>query len=291
MRKLNYLNAGCGSKFHPDWTNIDLMHPSPDVISHNLIKGIPFEDNTFDVVYNAHFLEHLPKYAAPAFINECARVLRPGGIIRIVVPDLENIAREYLRALDEVEQSCNRETSANYEWIMLELFDQFVRTSSGGEMAETLKSECLVNENYIFERMGLSGMSIRNTFLQRERKRSFKSLYQKFRGITFTEVMSTISKLSKRLLPSKRKRIEAFRNGGEVHQWMYDRYSLGKLLQKFDFEDIAVKSATESNIPEWNTYQLDSIDGILFDPVSLFLEARKRISYDNSISQKSNRVL
>lgn len=95
MEKLNYLNVGCGGKFHKDWVNVDMTSNSKDVIVANLLKGIPFPDNSFDVVYHSQVLEHFPKEKARDFIKECFRVLKPDGIIRVVVPDLENIVNEY----------------------------------------------------------------------------------------------------------------------------------------------------------------------------------------------------
>ena len=72
---------------------------SPDVISWNLQKGIPFGSETFDVVYHSHLLEHIDRDHTPEFLRECFRVLRPGGVIRVVVPDLEKWANVYNASL------------------------------------------------------------------------------------------------------------------------------------------------------------------------------------------------
>ncbi len=69
--------------------------------------------------------------------------------------------------------------------------------------------------------------------------------------------------------------IGRFRLGGEIHQWMYDRYSLGQLLAKNGFVDIKVVNADESNIPNWNSFGLDIIGDKVRKPDSLFIEARK----------------
>jgi len=55
-----YLNIGCGGKFHKDWTNIDIVSFSPEVKSFNILKGIPFSENTFEAVYHSQVLEHIP---------------------------------------------------------------------------------------------------------------------------------------------------------------------------------------------------------------------------------------
>ena len=63
-----------------------------------------------------------------------------------------------------------------------------------------------------------------------------------------------------------------FRFGGEIHQWMYDRYSLGRLLEKVGFNDIVVRSADTSYIDNWKDYKLDDTS----ENASLFIEAIKQ---------------
>jgi hypothetical protein len=67
-----------------------------------------------------------------------------------------------------------------------------------------------------------------------------------------------------------------FRQSGEVHQWMYDRYSLALLLEKCGLEKIVQRTATESCIPDWGNWNLDTEpDGTLYKPDSLYMEAIK----------------
>ena len=86
-----------------------------NVVVHNLAKGLPFEDATVDAVYHSHFLEHLDRDVAPGFVAEVHRVLRPGGIHRIAVPNLERLCRYYLEDLDaslvDPEVAARHETS------------------------------------------------------------------------------------------------------------------------------------------------------------------------------------
>ena len=63
-------------------------------------EGLPFADGTFDAVYHAHILEHLAIEEAPRFMQECVRVTKAGGIVRVVVPDLEAICRLYVEKLE-----------------------------------------------------------------------------------------------------------------------------------------------------------------------------------------------
>jgi SAM-dependent methyltransferase len=77
------------------------FHALPDnLMVHDLSLGIPFPDASVDVVYHSHVLEHLDRDVAPGFIRECARVLRTGGTIRVVVPDFERYCRNYLDHVD-----------------------------------------------------------------------------------------------------------------------------------------------------------------------------------------------
>ena len=57
---------------------------------------LPFPTNSFEALYASHLLEHLFLTDAQRLLKECFRVLRPGGVIRIVVPDLRPIVQEYL---------------------------------------------------------------------------------------------------------------------------------------------------------------------------------------------------
>ena len=136
---MRILNLGCGGKTcsHPDIVNIDWslslrLHrhrftkavlkavltgdrlkrfestPS-NILVHNLRNGIPFDDGSVDVVYHSHMLEHLDRANAELFIREAYRVLRPEGVHRIVVPDLEQLASEYLQHLEICKDTRNAE--------------------------------------------------------------------------------------------------------------------------------------------------------------------------------------
>lgn len=279
---MNLLNLGCGSTFHKDWINIDFVSNSDNVQAHNLLEGIPFEAQSMDVIYHSHVLEHFSKVDGIQFIKECYRVLKPQGIIRIAVPDLERIAKEYLKNLDQAILG-KQQAKENYNWIVLELFDQMIRNESGGDMKAYLYQETIPNESFVFERIGMEAKKIRTTFLSKQRKslktkvetdslskktnRFIRKISQKFRGYLS---LSRLSKGDKKAL-----QIGQFRLGGEVHQWMYDRYSLAELLLSVGFENITICSAFESSIADLEHYQLDVVNGEIRKPDSLFIEAQK----------------
>ena len=282
---MKLLNLGCGTTYHKDWINIDFASNSEHVMQHNLLEGIPLKDNVVEVVYHSHVLEHFSKNGGLHFITECFRVLNTNGIIRIAVPDLETIAKEYLRNLQLAIEG-DVEAKHNYDWIKLELFDQTVRNESGGDMKNYLYQPIIANESYVYERIGFEGKIIRESFLRKmtilenkinqlQPKRSIlKSLLNKGKGIiTRMRGVKQIKSLTEQ--DSKALKIGQFRLGGEIHQWMYDRYSLAELLKKVGFTEIKVCSAFESEIQNWGSYQLDVIDGEIRKPDSLFIEAKK----------------
>lgn len=101
-----------------------------DLMRHDLRKGIPFPDRSVDGVYHSHLLEHLDRDVVPIFLAEVKRVLKPGGVHRIVVPDLERDARAYLASLDDA--LAGTATPADHEAQIHVLIEQMVRKESHG---------------------------------------------------------------------------------------------------------------------------------------------------------------
>ena len=148
------LNVGCGRCYHPEWTNIDLVAATPDVRAYDLRRGLPYEDDSFDGVYHSHVLEHLSPDAARGMLTECRRVLRPGGVLRVVVPDLEGIAREYLRTLEDASKQPSAGNLGKHHWMTLEMIDQMTRERCGGEMGETIADPRDTPIEFIRQRLG-----------------------------------------------------------------------------------------------------------------------------------------
>ncbi len=283
MKKLDYLNVGCGNKFHKNWVNLDMSSDSMDVVTANLLNGVPFPENSFDVVYHSQVLEHFPKEKAQDFIRECFRVLKTDGIIRVVVPNLEYIVDEYKKFLNENLKNPNDLSATNYEWILLLMYDQTVRNYSGGQMAEFLKRHNITKENYVIDSLGCMGSSIREIDLSGDNYMIIKNLKKSFSSITMFKkaVRYLYRKIYQNIIPrSEASRIGTFRLGGQIHMWMYDRYSLARLLKDCGFIDISVKNPFESDIPNWSQYELDVKDGLVYDPTSLFMEARKKTTHN-----------
>lgn len=66
----------------------------------NAVRGIPLPSGSVEILYSSHVLEHLDIGEAELFIKEAMRLLCPGGIIRLVVPDLKKLVDLYLQSGD-----------------------------------------------------------------------------------------------------------------------------------------------------------------------------------------------
>jgi predicted SAM-dependent methyltransferase len=66
---------------------------------HDIRKGLPYKENSLLYVYSSHCFEHLYLDQAMKLLRECFRVLKPGGILRLAVPDLESYCRQYMEGV------------------------------------------------------------------------------------------------------------------------------------------------------------------------------------------------
>jgi len=81
------LHIGCGPHKVAGWLNTD-VDVSKGAVYLDATKPLPFPDETFDFVFSEHMIEHIPIAAAQSLCSECARILRPGGVLRVATPDL-----------------------------------------------------------------------------------------------------------------------------------------------------------------------------------------------------------
>lgn len=69
---------------------------SPWVKRFNVVRPLPFAANSVDHVYSSHLIEHLTRAEAGVFLKECWRILKPGGRIRLMTPNLHLLVQDYL---------------------------------------------------------------------------------------------------------------------------------------------------------------------------------------------------
>lgn len=275
------LNVGCGRRFHPSWTNIDLESCAPEVREHDITKGLPFEDNYFDGVYHSHVLEHLDPRDGESLLDECFRVLKPQGVLRIVVPNLEQIATLYL-SYHRQAWAGEKGAGVNYRWMKLELLDQLVRTHSGGRMGRYMASDEIKNSGFVRSRVGDEFSRCQDMGQHRGQNETEVSTFSTRINTQLAKTKTNVTRwVIRRLMGKEALRSfdeGLFRNQGEIHRWMYDRYSLKQLCIARGFTDFKVQSATESNLEDYESFELDSENGNVRKPDSLFVECRKSVA-------------
>lgn len=93
------LNLGAGKRALPGYRNIDIKD------GRQAYPLTEYQDGTVDEVRAVHLLEHFPASLCMDVLREWVRVLKPGGVLRISVPDLEKVARRYIDGLPDNTQA------------------------------------------------------------------------------------------------------------------------------------------------------------------------------------------
>jgi SAM-dependent methyltransferase len=114
------LNIGCGTSGIAGWCNIDdsptvLLSRIPlgrrlfrtpawprDVRRIDVLRGLPFAESSVSYIYSSHLLQGVTYEDSLRLVKECFRVLRPIGLLRIAVPDLERAIKDYLDDRDDL---------------------------------------------------------------------------------------------------------------------------------------------------------------------------------------------
>ena len=164
---------------------------------------------------------------------------------------------------------------ADYEWSMLELYDQVVRTSPGGEMGKFWSQHTIINQQTIINRAGNEIVQYRN---------ALKASISAYKTLESTPQVTITGRIKYKLLQwllknsdyNEHLRLAKYRVGGEIHQWMYDSFSLGRLLVKCGFKNVVKRDTFTSAIPKCeNPCWLDVEVVNTRKPDSLFVEAIK----------------
>ena len=120
------------------------------ILIHDLRRPLPLPDDVADAVYHSHVLEHFDRRFVAPFLAEIRRVLKPGGIHRVVVPDFEASCRRYLAHLDSCAAPTTQDEAAENEHdeYVGEVIEQMVRRESTGTSQQ--RGVRRVIENLVF---------------------------------------------------------------------------------------------------------------------------------------------
>ncbi|HEY9098382.1 MAG TPA: methyltransferase domain-containing protein [Thiobacillus sp.] len=153
------INFGSGAFMHPRWINYDFPGqssyykklqglPGKDFIPIDLTKDLPLqlESGSVSLIYCSHTIEHLPESTASIFLSECFRLLKKGGCLRLVFP---NVVSDYQFA-----EICSSQSSIDQnmkiESIVAAAYNSF-SPSAEYEIPELL--DLFERENYSYEKI------------------------------------------------------------------------------------------------------------------------------------------
>ena len=132
---------------------IDIGHWPPGVKYRDVRRGLGYPEGSLAVVYASHMLEHLHRDEARRFLEDAHRALMPGGVCRIVVPDLEQIVHWYLAHQREPVDT-HREPSSDMLMKMLLLRSKTARRGASPlQLARRLSD--LHEHKWMYDRQGL----------------------------------------------------------------------------------------------------------------------------------------
>ena len=272
------LNLACGKSYikQNDWINIDYIPIDNNVVRANLLDELPFEADSIYLVYSSHFLEHIPKSQVVLFLSECFRIIQPGGVIRLVLPDFEKLCSEYLEQLHK----------GNFEkanFCVTEIVDQCVRQQSGGDLKSLYQhygSNPHDNEDMIQYIKACNGETLEESPDQDNINQKFLNLAKNpnllYKKLTYKLEKFWIHFLVSFLPKNFRQQNVSFANTGERHQWLWDFTQLKHFLELVGFEKVNRYDYKTSQVDNFS-FSLD-VDSFGFPRKgweSMYVEAQK----------------
>ena len=99
LNGMSKLHLGCGKVYLHGWTNVDIFS-SVQADLYCDITRLPFALESFDLIYASHVLEHVHRHMIVATLQHWREILKPGGILRLAVPDFNACVQWYVKTGD-----------------------------------------------------------------------------------------------------------------------------------------------------------------------------------------------
>jgi SAM-dependent methyltransferase len=274
------VNLACGSIYvkQSDWINLDYFPIGDGVIQADLLGTLPFKQGSISLVYSSHFIEHIPRAKVGSFLSECFRILEPGGAIRLVLPDLEQMCSQYL---DKRKQQDHKKA----DFCVVEMIDQCVRLESGGELGLLYEfysqsfDKNIDMVEYIRSFNGEVLCKIQNQGNNNFEKivtllRKPKVLYSKIAYYLERYYIRVIISLLPRAFRTQNVSLAAV---GERHHWLWDFYQLQQVLESVGFVEVSRCKFNTSRVTDFPFQPLDiDLEGFPRKGLeSMYVEAQK----------------
>ena len=173
------LNWGCGGWAEPGWINSDLKEGPGIDLSCDIRAGLPLEEGSIDYAVSVHALPEVPYPDLVPALQELRRVLKPGGVLRLALPDLEKAIRaflagdrDYFADPDEDARSLGGKLAVQLTWYgysrSLFTYD-FVEELSRSRLREGIRCEFRLTASRFREIVDLDNRERESLFVEAER--------------------------------------------------------------------------------------------------------------------------
>ncbi len=241
-----------GRIFLKEWNNIVFATaPGPPLENTRYVdlstRPLEFADETFDSVYAYHVFEHLTPPEGNCLAREILRTLKPGGICRVSVPDLEEACQDYLAKLKVAWEDPSEANVVRYQWAVMFIFEQILRDHGGGLMGDMIQRGEF-DEAQLHQLFGDADKSMLEWSRQSSSAGVLEQpqphMIQRLKSLTPRTLLRKISRRARSVLGGSFSR--RARPHWELHprltkeavRWMYDRLSLRLLLERAGFSDV-----------------------------------------------------